>query len=86
MALEDFESGPQPGDDFAPGPWFGHKVFELIREVLMQFFWVVLNGILALVFLALPVFIGIWLVKLNKRVAKIETLISELKKDGKYSP
>lgn len=52
----------------------------------MQFFWVVLNGILALVFLALPVFIGIWLVKLNKRVAKLETLISELKKDGKYSP
>jgi len=52
----------------------------------MTSFWAVVNGIVVFGLIALLVFLVIYLIKLNKRMAKIEELMLELKKGGKNSP
>ncbi len=52
----------------------------------MTSFWAVVNGIVIFGLIALLAFLVIYLIKLNKRMAKIEELMLELKKDGKNSP
>ena len=47
---------------------------------LAYFFWSVLNIILLLVLCAIPVVLILWLVSAQKRLARIEAVIEELRR------
>lgn len=49
----------------------------------MAEFWAVVNAIVVLGFFALLVIGVMWLVKLNRRMAKVEDLLRELRKNGR---
>ncbi|MDH7578120.1 MAG: hypothetical protein QHH75_09950 [Bacillota bacterium] len=51
----------------------------------MEYFWAVVNAIIILGFYALVVIGIIWLIKLNRRMAKVEALLLELQKNKRCS-
>jgi len=51
----------------------------------VEYFWAVVNAIIILGFYALVVIGIIWLIKLNRRMAKVEALLLELQKNKRCS-